>query len=69
MWLADSAMAEDRVEQLSQPRESPQTTSRPIQIPSIARDLLEGTGLGLGMSFEPNGRRPHANGQPAYGAY
>ena len=71
MWLADSAMGEDRVEQMSQPRESPQVTSRPIQIPSIARDLLEGTGLGLGMGFDPglsraNGR---ANGHGSYAGY
>lgn len=59
LWLADSAMGDDRVEELSQPRESPQQPGRPIQIPSIARDLLEGTGLGLEMSAgggRPNGR-------------
>lgn len=63
MWLADSAMGEDRVEQMSQPRESPQQTSRPIQIPSVARDLLEGAGLGglgMGMAANGNGR---ANGR------
>jgi hypothetical protein len=64
MWLADSAMGEDRIEQMSQPRESPQQTSRPIQIPSVARDLLEGTGLGLGMGMGMgNGKNGHANGQ------
>jgi hypothetical protein len=62
MWLADSAMGEDRIEQMSQPRESPQQTSRPIQIPSIARDLLEGTGLGLGMGMGV-GTNGHANGR------
>jgi hypothetical protein len=51
MWLADSAMGDDRVAQMSQPRESPQAASRPIQIPSIARDLLEGAGLGMGMGM------------------
>jgi hypothetical protein len=50
MWLADSAMIEDRIEQMSQPRESPQAPSRPIQIPSVARDLLESAGLSTGMS-------------------
>ena len=60
MWLADSAMGEDRVEQMSQPRESPAQTSRPIQIPSVARDLLEGAGLSLGMAANGNGR---ANGR------
>ncbi|WP_447755406.1 hypothetical protein [Sphingopyxis fribergensis] len=67
LWLADSAMGDERIEQMSQPRESPQQPSRPIQIPSIARDLLEGTGLGLGMGVDP-GRRPMANGH-GYAAY
>jgi len=65
MWLADSAMGDERIEQMSQPRDSPQQTSRPIQIPSIARDLLEGTGLGLGMSVGmgvPAGRSGRTNG-------
>lgn len=71
MWLADSAMGEDRIEQMSQPRESPQVTARPIQIPSIARDLLEGTGLGLGMAFDPGMSRAngYANGHGAYVGY
>ncbi len=78
MWLADSAMGEDRVAILSEPRESPQHSSRPIQIPSIARDLLEGTGLGLGMGYgggygggygNGNGAAPaRANGR-SYGVY
>jgi len=44
-------MGESHIDEMSQPRESPQQTSRPIQIPSIARDLLEGAGLGLGMGI------------------
>lgn len=73
MWLADSAFGEDRVEQMSQPRESPQQASRPIQIPSIARDLLEGAGLGLGMGLGngTNGGR-HAGApaaRPRYNGY
>lgn len=67
LWLADSAMADDRIEQMAQPRESPQQPSRPIQIPSIARDLLEGTGLGLGMGVDAmQQRRPMTNGYAAY---
>jgi hypothetical protein len=60
LWLADSAMNEDRVEEMSQPRESPQQPSRPIQIPSIARDLLDSAGLGLQMSA--NGGRGNGRG-------
>ena len=64
MWLADSAMGDVRIDQMSQPRESPQQTSRPIQIPSIARDLLEGAGLGLGMGLDPHPGR--TNGYAGY---
>lgn len=67
LWLADSALGELRVEELSQPRESPQQPSRPIQMPSIARDLLEGTGLGLGMGFEPQATNGHD--RSAYAGY
>lgn len=72
MWLADSAMGDERIDQMSQPRESPQQTSRPIQIPSIARDLLEGTGLGLGMGLALNGNgNGYGNGHSGsrYGGY
>jgi hypothetical protein len=54
LWLADTAVSDDRVEQLSQPRESPAMTSKPVPIPAIARELLEQAvppGLGLGMSL------------------
>ena len=65
LWLADMAASGDRVDEMAQPRESPQGPSRPIQIPSIARDLLDQAGIGLGMGLS-NGRSPHTNG---YGAY
>ena len=67
LWLADSALDEMRVEELSQPRESPQQPSRPIQMPSIARDLLEGTGLGLGMGYQQPARNGHD--RSAYAGY
>ena len=54
LWLADTAVSDNRVEELSQPRESPVMTSRPVQIPSIARDILDQAvppGLGLGLGF------------------
>jgi hypothetical protein len=54
LWLADTAVSDDRIEEFSQPREAPAMTSRPVQIPSIARELLDealppGLGLGMGM--------------------
>ena len=73
LWLADSALDELRVEALSQPRMSPEQPSRPIQMPSIARDLLEGTGLGIGLGTGMGtGHQPQAtNGKDrsAYAAY
>jgi hypothetical protein len=69
MWLADSAMGEEHIDQMSQPRESPQQTSRPIQIPSIARDLLEGAGLGLGMGLGGQRAYAHGNGNAGYAGY
>jgi hypothetical protein len=75
LWLADSAMTDERVEELAQPRESPQQPSRPIQIPSFARDLLEGTGLGFqmaapnaGLAVRPGGKTNGRAGTP-YPAY
>ncbi len=67
MWLADSAMDEGRIEQMSQPREAPNMTSRPIQIPSIARDLLDSAGLGMGMGYAQSAQsNGHARGGYGY---
>ena len=44
-WLAVTGTQEDTVEQAAQPVEAPLMPSRPIQIPSIARDMLESVGV------------------------
>jgi hypothetical protein len=44
-WLAVTGTAEDSVEKMAQPNEGPAMPSRPIQIPSIARDMLESVGV------------------------
>ncbi|HEY5722402.1 MAG TPA: hypothetical protein VIT45_08775 [Allosphingosinicella sp.] len=62
LWLADMAASDQRIEEMSQPREAPTGPSRPIQIPSVAQDLLDQAGIGLGMSAQPNGNRPRGNG-------
>lgn len=51
LWLADTAISDTRVDEMSQPRESPVMTSKPVQIPSIARDMLESAGVGIGMGI------------------
>lgn len=53
LWLADTATSDSQIEQMaSTPRETPQTTSKPIPIPALAREMLEGVGdIGLGLGF------------------
>ncbi|MGE0853682.1 MAG: hypothetical protein AB7O44_29400 [Hyphomicrobiaceae bacterium] len=59
LWLADTATSESRIEELSQPRESPVMTSKPVQLPGFARELMQDLPEMPGMSFGVNGR----NGQ------
>lgn len=61
LWLADTATSDNRIEELSQPREAPVMTSKPVQIPSIARDMLESVGMGMSYngSGAPNGYAHH----------
>jgi hypothetical protein len=61
-YLAVSGIAQSEIEHLSEPIEGPMTTSKPIQIPSVARDLLDQAGvpLGMGLSYANGGR--HADG-------
>lgn len=51
-WLAVTGTQEDSVEKLAQPIEAPLMPSRPIQIPSVARDMLESVGVPA-MSYSP----------------
>jgi len=44
-WLAVTGTQEDLVEEQAQPVEAPVMPSRPIQIPSVARDMLESVGI------------------------
>ena len=44
-YLAVTGTPDTRVEEFSQPSLGPDVTSRPIQIPSVARDLFESVGL------------------------
>lgn len=53
-WLAVNGVPDQEVEQYSQPYEAPVITSRPIQIPSIARDVLSAVGVQAGVT---NGHR------------
>ena len=70
LWLADTATSDSRVDEMSQPREAPVMTSKPVQIPSIARDMLDsigiGTpsvpGMGMGMSGGSKNTSSYTNG-------
>ena len=44
-WLAVTGTPEARIEQYAQPVETGNTTSRPIAIPAVARDLLDAAGV------------------------
>ena len=50
-WLAVTGTQEEQVEDYAQPKEAPNMTSKPIQIPSIARDMLESVGVPA-MSYD-----------------
>jgi uncharacterized protein YjdB len=52
-WLAVTGTQEDSVEQAAQPVEAPVMPSRPIQIPSVARDMLESVGVPA-MAYSAN---------------
>lgn len=61
LWLADTATTDSQVDAMSQPREAPQMTSKPIPIPAMAKEMLDGIGdigMGLGMT---NGGGPRFN--------
>jgi hypothetical protein len=57
LWLADTATPDTRVDEMAQPREAPVMTSRPVQIPNIAREMLDGAGIGMGMGMNLSGMR------------
>jgi hypothetical protein len=61
-WLAVTGTEETQVEQYAQPKLSPVTSSKPIQIPSIARDVLDSAGISLSLSTRQN-NRPLPNGR------
>lgn len=46
-WLAVGGVQEASIDQYSQPIEAPTMTSRPIEMPQIAKDMLSGMGVGL----------------------
>jgi hypothetical protein len=49
-WLAVGGVQEQSIENYSQPIEAPTMTSRPIDMPQMARDMLSGMGVGLNGS-------------------
>lgn len=57
-WLAVTGTQEDSVEKMAQPTESPVMPSRPIQIPAVARDLLESVGVPA-MSYSADLGKPN----------
>ncbi|HWH42118.1 MAG TPA: hypothetical protein VNU21_19855 [Usitatibacter sp.] len=53
LWLADTGTGETVIDQMAQPRETPVMTSRPVQIPAMAREMLADLpGMGLGYQAQ-----------------
>jgi len=63
LWLADTAVSDQRVDELAQPHETPVMTSKPVWIPSFARDYMpdlpgmEAIGAGMGLRNSAAARR------------
>jgi hypothetical protein len=55
--LANGTGAQEVLESAEKGQIIPNMTSKPIQIPSVARDLLESVGVTAPMGFKPNGSR------------
>jgi hypothetical protein len=55
-WLAVTGTQDVDVESYAQPRESPNMTSKPIQIPDMARETLESVGV-PSLGYSSNGRK------------
>lgn len=55
-WLAVTGTSDERVSEFAQPSESPPSTSRPVTIPQVARDLLDSVGISAGLP-SGNGNR------------
>lgn len=57
LWLADTAVSDTRVDEMSQPRVSPVMTSQPVAVPAFAREYMEDLpgaddvpmGMGMGL--------------------
>lgn len=47
-WLAVGGIQEARIDEYSQPTEAPNTTSKPIALPSVAQDVLDSVGISIG---------------------
>lgn len=57
-WLAVTGTQEESIQDYSQPKEAPNMTSKPIQIPAIARETLEAFGVPA-MGYGGNGSHRH----------
>lgn len=69
LWLADTATSDREIERLAQePRDTPTMTSKPIRLPAMAREMLEGLDdLGVGLGHGAADARPPFVGSNGYG--
>ncbi len=67
LWLADTAVSDSRVDEMSQPRVSPVMTSQPVPIPAFAREFMDdipgmgggGSPVGMGMGLRNGAPQRH----------
>jgi len=64
-WLAVTGTQDQQVSEYSQPADTPNTTSRPVQIPQAARDLLESVGVQAAYTGGPTNGNGNGNGRLA----
>jgi len=65
-WLAVTGTDEGSVEKAAEPVEAPVMPSRPIQIPSVARDMLESVGVPA-MAYAASTGKPNGSSTWRYG--
>jgi hypothetical protein len=65
-WLAVTGTQEESREKMAEPTEAPVMPSRPIQVPSIARDLLDSVGVPA-MAYSASTGKPNGTASWRFG--
>jgi hypothetical protein len=66
-WFAVNGIQDQFIEDNAQAMAPPRTPTRPVQMPSIARDVLESVGVSAGLGHNGNARAMRPGGRYARG--